>query len=175
MLICRTKKVTAQLLSSRRLKDTFGECGRPRVGWQIDPFGHSREMASIFAQMGYDGQFFARLDWVDKTDRMKNKTAEMVWHGSSNLGSSSDLFTGILFNHYSAPPSFCFDILCEDEPIIDSKDEARNVEDRVEAFIKYVHNLASNYRCNHVMVPMGDDFNYQNANMNFKNMDKLIK
>lgn len=43
-------------------------------------------MASILAQVGFDGQFFGRLDWVDKDDRMANKTAEMIWHGSPNLG-----------------------------------------------------------------------------------------
>lgn len=85
------------------------------------------------------------------------------------------MFTGVLFNHYSAPPGFCFDTLCQDEPIIDGKSEARNVNNRVQTFLNYVNKLSSSYRTNHVMVPMGDDFNYQEADMNYKNMDKLIK
>jgi lysosomal alpha-mannosidase len=38
-------------LGAEFLRDQFGECGRPKIGWQIDPFGHSREQASIFAQV----------------------------------------------------------------------------------------------------------------------------
>ena len=68
------------------LSDLFGECGRPRVAWQIDPFGHSREQASLVAQMGYDGLFFGRLDYADKKKRMADKTMEMLWQGSSSLG-----------------------------------------------------------------------------------------
>lgn len=68
------------------LNDTFGECARPKIGWQIDPFGHSREQASLFAKMGYDGLFFARLDYQDKAKRLNDKTMEMVWKASANLG-----------------------------------------------------------------------------------------
>ena len=53
-------------LGFKKLKDTFGQCGIPRVGWQIDPFGHSREQADIFASLGFDGLFFGRLDWREK-------------------------------------------------------------------------------------------------------------
>ena len=38
-------------LGAEFLGDQFGECGRPKLGWQIDPFGHSREVASLFAQV----------------------------------------------------------------------------------------------------------------------------
>ena len=78
----------------RRLNDTFGSDGRPKVAWQIDPFGHSREMASLLAQMGYNGVFFARIDSQDKQKRLNDKSLEMIWHGSANLG----IFFDLVFN-----------------------------------------------------------------------------
>lgn len=68
------------------LKETFGECGRPRIGWHIDPFGHSREQASLFTKMGYDGVFLGRLDYRNKNKRTSSKTMEMIWKSSDNLG-----------------------------------------------------------------------------------------
>lgn len=37
-------------------------------------------------------------------------------------GSKADLFTSVLYNFYKAPSGFCFDIVCEDEPLIDDPD-----------------------------------------------------
>ncbi|XP_037040043.1 lysosomal alpha-mannosidase isoform X1 [Bradysia coprophila] len=159
----------------RKLNDTFGECGRPKIGWQIDPFGHSREMASIFAQMGYDGLFFGRLDHEDKRNRLVTRKPEFVWHGSANLGENADLFTGVLFNNYGPPPGFCFDVLCADEPIIDDKwSPDNNVNRRVDDFMSYVNEMTKGYRTNNVLITMGEDFNYQDARMWYKNLDKLI-
>ena len=73
-------------LGFKKLKDTFGECGIPRVGWQIDPFGHSREQADIFASLGFDGLFFGRLDWREKgQESSSNKTLKLLFAVSQIL------------------------------------------------------------------------------------------
>ena len=77
----------------RRLQDTFGTCGIPKIGWQIDPFGHSREQASLFAQIGFDGLFLQRLDYDDQNKRKAEKRMELIWQGSDDLGSAADMFT----------------------------------------------------------------------------------
>ncbi|XP_058121283.1 lysosomal alpha-mannosidase-like [Anopheles ziemanni] len=159
----------------RFLNDTFGECGRPKAGWQIDPFGHSREQGSLFVQMGYDGLFQGRLDFQDKQERIAKQTMEMMWKTSANL-EDSELFTSGLYYIYAPPPGFCFDVLCNDDPIIDgpySRDN--NVREKVDLFLETVHNMSKTYLTNNIILTMGEDFHYQDANMWFKNLDKLIK
>ncbi|XP_075989719.1 lysosomal alpha-mannosidase-like isoform X1 [Anticarsia gemmatalis] len=158
-----------------KLNKTFGACGVPRVGWQIDPFGHSREFASLLAMMGYDGLFLGRIDYQDKVNRLKQKTMEMVWRGDDTLGKSSDIFTGVLHNTYSPPPGFCFDVLCNDEPIVDDPESPiYNVESKIATFVELCANYAKSYRTNNILITMGEDFNYQDAGMWFNNLDKLI-
>ena len=36
---------------------------RPRIGWHIDPFGHSNANPRLFAEMGMDAWVFSRLDF----------------------------------------------------------------------------------------------------------------
>ncbi|XP_049836992.1 lysosomal alpha-mannosidase-like isoform X2 [Schistocerca gregaria] len=159
----------------RRIHDMFGAEPLPLAAWKIDSFGHSREMSSILAQMGFNGVFFARIDYQDKYNRLQDKTAELVWQTSASLGTSSHLFTSIFNNHYSAPSGFCFDILCNDEPVNDDPNSrGYNVDEKVNNFINFARNVAKFYVTNNIIVPMGDDFHYQDAHVNFKNMDKLI-
>ncbi|XP_071107458.1 lysosomal alpha-mannosidase-like [Haliotis cracherodii] len=159
------------------LNSTFGQCAHPRVAWQIDPFGHSRQQASLFAQMGYDALYFGRIDYQDKTTRLNEKTMEMIWKGSpENIGVTSDLFSGTLFNGYGPPSGFCYDIACQDPPIMDDvRMHDYNVQDRVDAFISAAKEQAKHYTTNHIMMTMGSDFLYSNAHTWYKNLDKLIR
>ncbi|XP_055327446.1 LOW QUALITY PROTEIN: lysosomal alpha-mannosidase-like [Paramacrobiotus metropolitanus] len=160
----------------RKLNDTFSSCGRPKIGWQIDPFGHSREHASISAKMGFDGLFLGRIDYQDKEKRQLTKTMEHIWEANPALGSDADIFTAILPNVYYPPPSFCFDLLCSDPPIMDDpRLEDYNLDERVSTFMKLINEQAQNFSTNHLIVTMGNDFNYQQAHVWFKNLDKLIK
>ncbi|XP_034669855.1 lysosomal alpha-mannosidase-like isoform X4 [Drosophila subobscura] len=161
-------------LGLKWLNGTFGACARPRVGWQIDPFGHSREQASLYAQMGYDGEFFSRMDHKDKARRMEDLSLEMIWDASESL-SDAKLFTGLLYSSYWETSGFCFDVLCRDDPIIDGDSYDNNVQTRVDDFIAYADKVAAKFRTTHIMIPLGGDFQYEDAHINYKNMDKLIK
>ena len=163
-------------LGLRFINDTFGDQARPTIAWHIDPFGHSAEQASLFSLMSLDGFFFARIDHADKAKRLKEKRMEMVWRGSRNYEKASQIFTGVFYDFYNPPPGFCFDQSCSDQPI---QDDPRlfdmNVQGRVNEFVSTACKQAKSFKTNHIMLTMGSDFNYENANLWFKNLDKLIK
>lgn len=46
---------------------------------------------------------------------------------------------------------------------------------QVQKFVAYAEKQAGSYSTNNIIMTMGEDFNYQDANMWFKNLDKLIR
>lgn len=126
--------------------------------------------------MNFDGMFFSRIDYQDQDFRREQRTLEHVWHGSEDLGADSDIFASVINHGYAPPDKFNWDLLDgRDEPIIDNvASEEYNLDQRVEQFVEAAILYQSNYRTNHIMFPMGEDFEYQAAHVWFKNMDKLI-
>lgn len=77
---------------------------------------------------------------------------------------------------YTSEHGFCFDVVCYDRPINDDIDSPDyNLQYKVEQFSNILDTYKSYYKTSNVLMPMGGDFNYQAAETNFANLDKLIK
>lgn len=58
--------------------------------------GSSAHSLLSLLQMGFDGFFFGRVDYQDRSHRMAKKEQELLWRASDSLTPpSADLFTGI--------------------------------------------------------------------------------
>lgn len=64
-------------LGRRLLRRLFGGCGTPRVAWQIDPFGHARDLAATFAQVGAPRDPPRGVSWDPQTLPC---TPNLPWH-----------------------------------------------------------------------------------------------
>ncbi|XP_038973744.1 alpha-mannosidase-like isoform X5 [Phoenix dactylifera] len=161
-------------LGHRMIKKQFNKV--PRVGWQIDPFGHSAVQAYLLgAELGFDSVHFARIDYQDRQKRKVDKSLEVIWRGSKTFGSSSQIFANAFPVHYSPPEGFGFEVNDDILPVQDDKLlYDYNVEQRVNDFIDAAITQANVTRTNHMMWTMGDDFKYQYAESWFREMDKLI-
>ncbi|KAL6222262.1 hypothetical protein ACLB2K_005654 [Fragaria x ananassa] len=139
-------------------------------------FGHSAVQGYLLgAELGFDSVHFARIDYQDRAQRKGDKSLEVIWRGSKNFGSSSQIFANAFPRHYSPPEGFHFEVFDDFVPV---QDNALifdyNVEQRVNDFITAAITQANVTRTNHMMWTMGDDFQYQYAESWFKQMDKLI-
>ncbi|XP_073225139.1 probable alpha-mannosidase At5g13980 isoform X2 [Cicer arietinum] len=161
-------------LGHRFIKEEFGVT--PRIGWQIDPFGHSAVQAYLLgAEVGFDSLFFARIDYQDRAKRKDEKSLEVVWQGSKSFGSSSQIFSGAFPENYEPPSNFYFEVN-DDSPIV--QDDINlfdyNVPERVNEFVSAALSQANITRTNHIMWTMGTDFKYQYAETWFRQLDKFI-
>ena len=147
---------------------------RPTIGWHLDPFGHSSAQPYLFSEMGFEAWFFARMQYQDQDYRTKHQELEFMW---TPLGKQdSSLFTHLMYGPlYCIPEGFTWDQLgSEDEIVEDSRLEGYNVERLANQFVKDALEKRAGYRHPEVLFPMGCDFHFQNAHLNYRNMDRLI-
>lgn len=162
-------------LGHKFLLDQFGV--QPKVGWQIDPFGHSATQAALLSyEVGFESLFFKRVDYQDLAHRQATNTTEFIWQASPSAGAENGIFTGLMYWGYNSPDGFCFDERGHDEPIKDDPTlEGYNLDARVDQYVSEALEQAATIQGTELMVMAGDDFNYGNARMFFKNLDKLMK
>ena len=81
-----------------------------------------------------------------------------------------------MHDHYSWPKGFRYDSICQDDNpvVIDKNSSEYNAEEKYKEMLEYVKNTAKIYRGDHLLLPMGDDFSYSDAKLNYDSMDNLI-
>ena len=119
--------------------------------------------------------FYARVDYLEKRERLQNKTLEYVhrpvWHdkkdklNEADVPANREIFTHIFYDHYSSPSGLCFDTLCTPRRVWDNDADSPNFNaDVMGARMKtIIEQRASAYRTNDILMLFGDDFRYMDA------------
>lgn len=128
---------------------------RPRIGWHIDPFGHSSFTPELFSLLNYDMFVLNRIPDPIKQEMKKNQELEFHWW-SSNYNRT--IFAHVLDSHYSTPIIF-----------------GVTVEEKAKSLFNTCQKRLQWYKTDNLLVPFGNDFHFQNAPSNFKDMDDILK
>ena len=158
----------------------FGAEAAPRATWQIDPFGHSNTEAWLLGERaGFESIYWGRMDWQDRNMRFNKQQGtdgfEWIWRGSQSLGASADIFAGNLYGTGGGGYSTWINFNENGDQVND--DPARhdwNVDQWVDKFVQNALSQANHTQSMHQMWACGTDFQYQDADHWYRNLDKLI-
>jgi alpha-mannosidase len=154
----------------------FGLSGIPNATWQIDPFGHSNTQAWLLgAESGMQSLFWGRMDYQDRNARKPKKQLEWIWEGSESLGSSSRTFSGNLYGTGAGGYSTWMNFDGNGDQVNDNpKRHDYNIDQWVDKFVQDAMTQAADTATDHQLWACGTDFQYQNADHWYHNLDKLI-
>lgn len=128
---------------------------RPQAGWHIDPFGHSLFTPELYSLLGYRAFVLNRIPDPLKQEMKENKGLEFFWR---NPYSNLSIFAHVLDSHYSTPVILGF-----------------TTEEKAKSFADTCHKRIVWYKTEHLLIPFGNDFHFQNAPSDFKEMDEILQ
>lgn len=97
---------------------------------------------------------------------------EFVWTPFFEDRQTKDsIFTHVMYDMYWGLPNFYFDDMRAEDPIV----EGYNMKEMFRQFASWVYKYHDVYKTNHIFIPMGGDFNFENAHNTFMSIDRLVQ
>lgn len=158
------------------LKKNFGDDAIPRGTWSIDPFGHSNSQAWLLgAESGMESMFWGRTDYQDFNVRYNQSRLEWIWQGSQSLGASAGILAGELYGSGGGGYGTWINFDGTGNQVQD--DPSRhdyNADAFVDQFVQDALSQSAHTQGEDQLWACGSDFQYQNADHWYRNLDKLI-
>ena len=95
------------------LREGFGIT--PNIAMQLDPFGTTRGLVEIFAEIGFDAMFITRVNSGDYHELLHERSLQFNWKprvidldkktNQNHASMEKEIFTHVTFDHYN-PPNF---------------------------------------------------------------------
>ena len=138
----------------------------PRIGWFIDPFGHSSATSHILKQMNFDKIVLTRIDYLERKDKINNHNLEFIY---DPFGLGQEIFTHISYHHYN--PRKVLRNYPGDKRFNLSEEELKNV---CEQFYEEMKEERVGYRTNNLLLYYGEDFAFNEADINYENIEMIM-
>jgi len=151
-------------LGLKFLKEEFNIT--PKIGWFIDPFGHSSATSHILKQMNFDKIVLTRIDYLEKKDRIDNHNLEFIY---DPFGQGQEIFTHISYHHYN--PRKILRHFPGDKKITLNDEELKDV---CEKFYEEMLEERVGYRTNNILLYYGEDFAFNEADINYENIEMIM-
>ena len=138
----------------------------PKIGWFIDPFGHSSATSHILSQMNFEKIVLTRIDYLEKKYRIENHNLEFNY---DPFGTGQNIFTHISYHHYN--PRIILRHYPGDKKIVLNDEELKNV---CEKYYEEMLEERVGYRTNNILLYYGEDFAFNEADINYENIEMIM-
>ena len=145
--------INNMMLGHQFLLQEFGV--KPRIGWHVDPFGHSNANPRLFSDMGFDAWFFARLDFQDKAQRYHDHSMEFIWQPFfQHLNNSAQIYTYAMYDHYCYISGFDWDDKWYgSDPVVTNEElETFNADFKTNQFLAKAYEMLEVYNGDHILM-----------------------
>jgi hypothetical protein len=149
----------------------------PKIGWHVDPFGHSASLPILLDKMGFMGLVINRIHHRDKRNRGNLNHLDFVWSPTPK----TSLLTHILSDHYSPPDSL--NLAANMNPYVPRTiftnfspfhQNFGSISTKVQSLMTEFDSKSNMYNTETMFLPLGDDFTHSDAVTTFDYTDYYL-